>query len=769
MAKTPLRFLEVDPWVIEEKGLHAGRTRVAESVFSLGNEYMGVRGYFEEGYGGDTLLGSYFNGVFEETDVEHPVAYKGLITVGTFLINAVDWLHTRVLVGGERLDLAGSKFSDFTRRLDLRTGVLTREFVWHAPGGRKLRVRFERFTSMADANVGAQRVTFEALNFRGRARVRMGLNFATFHEQRGVGSVWAGVRAERRGDVYALLGRLPRSGQRVFASMRLAGAPAKRKLLRDERFIGCEFSLPLRPGRPTSVERIAVNHAERSPRKADRTVWDRGVSLARRHAKTTFDTALARHAAYWRKVWDELDVVIEGDPATQQGVRFCIFQMHQTYHGVDPRLNVSAKGLTGEEYWGVAWWDTEAYCLPFYLFNNPKAARNLLSFRHRTLRGAMERARQLDCRGARYPMCTIDGRESCTVWQHGDLQIHVSAAVAYGIRHYVHVTGDKEFLYGPGVEMLIQIARYYASRGAWSPRTGEFGFWGVMGPDEFHMMVHNNAYTNVMARKSFEWALAALKEMRRAAPARLAKVVRRTRLADAEPKAWKRMAAKMRVPRDPRTGVYEQHDGYFDMPHMACEEIPPEQLPLYAHWAYVRLFRHDMIKQPDALLLPFLFSHEHSDEVKKANYEYYEPRCSHESSLSPAVFAILASELGRHDDAYRYAMHASRLDLDDYNRNTREGLHTTSMAAAWMNVVHGYGGMRSDGAVLSFRPSIPKRWKRFSFRVLYRDSVLETSVDRTSVSLRAVRGPGAAVEVFGKRCFVDADGVRLRLPANRRG
>jgi maltose phosphorylase len=774
MAKVATRYLQIDPWVVREKGFHPGRSRVSESIFSLGNEFMGVRGYFEEGCSGDSLVGSYFNGVFEEQPIGHPALFKGLAVRNHFMVNSVDWLYTRVTLDGETLNLGEARIRGFERTLDMRTGTLTRSFVWRTKTGRKARLRFTRFTSMARANLGCQRIEIEPLGFSGKVRVKLGLDFSPLHEARGV-NFWRCPLKGRRGAVTAILGETLASRQKVFSGFQWQSSvkPTRTRKL-DElpgsaKSIGVELDLGLTSGEATVLDRIVVNHVERRPGVAPKEVWRKGLALAAKLSDTAFDEALDDHAAYWHDVWERFDIAIDGDPENEQGTRFCIFQMHQTYHGVDASLNVGAKGLTGEVYDGATFWDTETYCLPFYLFNNPKAARNLLLYRYRTLPQAKARARELDCVGARYPMSTIDGSESCGVWQHGDLEIHVSAAVSYGIWHYVRVTDDRDFLYRYGLEMLIEISRFFASHGDWSPKTGEFGLWGVMGADEFHMMVHNNAYTNVMAKKTFEWTLGAMSEMKKKAPKQLRQVMRKVKLGAAEPATWKRMARKMRVLRDPKTGLIEQHDGYFDMPRLDVKAIPPDMFPLYKSMAYIRIFRYDMLKQPDALLLHFFFSHGYSLAEKRVNFEFYEPRTIHESSLSPGIHSILAAELGLHRKAFDYVKHASRLDLDDYNRNTHEGLHTTSMAAAWMSLVYGFGGMRSDGETISFNPSIPAKWKAFSFRVLCRGALLEVRVDRKRVAFKAVDGPAVAVEVFGKRTKVGPRAVEVVMPKGRVG
>lgn len=768
MSKTANRFLEVDPWVLSEKGFHPDRSRVSESIFSLGNEYMGVRGYFEEGYSGTSMPGSYFNGVFEEKDSPR-YWFRGVAKRSQFMINTIDWLHTRIRLDGQTLDLAKCKVEQFERRLDLRTGILTRRFIWKTAGRKRLRMEFTRFLSMAVANLGCQRVTLEALNFSGPVDVEVGLTCGMVCESTRR-SMMSAVKAGRVGPWTAILGKTAESGHHVFSAFRLASEQGLTgRIVRRDHFIGRALRISLKHGKSFTLDRIVTNLADKNRQSVSADVWAAGAKLARAHDATTFDAALARHVAYWKDVWNKLDVTIEGDDANQQGVRFCIFQLHQTYHGVDPSLNIGAKGLTGESYAGRTFWDTETYCLPFYMFNQPRAARNLLEYRYRGLPAAVERAKQLDCRGARYPWATIDGTESNHDWQHGDLEIHVPGAVAYGIWHYVRACGDREFLYTQGIEMLLQISRYYASRGQWSPLTGEFGLWGVMGADEFHMMVHNNCYTNVIAKKAMEFTLQVVSEMAKREPKLLTAERRKVGLKDSELADWRRMARKMRIPQDKKTGIFEQHDGYFDLPHIDCKAIPPTQFPLYGKWAYVRIFRYDMIKQPDFLLLPFFFSRDYSLASKRANYRYYEERCVHESSLSPSIHSILAAELGLHEQAYAYWKHAARLDLDDYNRNTQEGLHTTSMASAWLNVVYGFGGMRSDGGVLSFNPSLPAKWKSFAFRIFVRGSVLGVNVDRQAANFRVVEGGPVEIEVFSKVRQIDATGVAVPMPEARLG
>lgn len=777
MHKTPIRYFQGDSWNIIETGFDPKYQRVSESVFSLANEFMGVRGYFEEGFSGDHLLGSYFNHLYEIMDIRHDQLFKGFITQGAAMINAVDWLYTRLWVDGEQLDLAKSKFSGFSRKLDMRQGILTREFIWETASGKRLKLVFLRFTDMQSTHLGCQRIILEPLNFSGTIQFRCGLDFNTHYE---IGAGWDQTgeggfqkdgqiinfwRCERKGVLengWAIQAQTARSGHQLFSSFRLhSEQDLKTELVEEEKFIGVDFSLMLQQGNTTSVDKVVVNDWRKTT-DVD-ALWSQGLELAKQYATVTFDSAMVEHTAFWKKVWDILDIEIDGDPDVLQGLRFSDFQTYQSYHGENADLNALCKGLTGEVYFGWVFWDSEIYSHRLMMFIDPAVAKNLLLYRYHRLPQAMERAKQLDCEGARFPFASITGTEDSGTWQHVDLEIHADMAVAYAIWHQDKICPDKPFLYHQGIEMLVQICRFMASAGGWSPVHGDFGFYGVMGPDEFHMMVNHNSYTNIMGKKAFEFTFKVLDEMQREAPEEYDQVIVKTDLKPDELEQWKKMADKMRILKDERTGILEQHAGYFDLPHVDLQNLSIEQIPIYKNWAYVKIFRHNMIKQPDVLNLMYFFSQDYTLEEKRANYEFYEARTIHESSLSPSLHAILAAELGKMDEAYKFFAYGARLDLDNYNRNTEQGLHVTSAAGVWASMIFGFGGMRTDGDVLIFNPTLPAEWKSYRFRVYYQGAKIEVTVDREKIKFQVISGPSVTVNIYGTNYALGSECLTMNL------
>ena len=762
MAKVADQYLLVDPWKIIEEGFHADRSEVSESLFSLANEYQGVRGFFDEGYSGDQLIGCYLNSIFEERFVKEPLTYKGISNRLCFMVNTVNWLYTRIDLDGEVLDLAKSDIDGFRRELDFTSGELCREFTWQTRTGKKVKLVFRRLLSMQDKELAIQRVELTPLNFSGPVMVTSGLDFSANHRLFAE-NFWDCPNTQLGDGLVAILGQTKNIGHKLYAGAALECGPVQYTAVESDKLAGLQFSLSLQEGQMSSLEKKVVLFSPHDLSVTAEAAWQSGQDLLLKMGNQHYQDVLDQNRSYWQDFWQRFDITIDGDPDTQQGIRFCIFQMQQTYRGVVPGANIGAKGLTGEFYNGNAFWDSETYCLPFFLFSNPAAAKSLIEFRYRTLPQAMERARDLDCQGACYPVATIDGTESCTLWQHASTQMQATTAVAYGIQHYVRVTQDVDFLYAEGIELLVQICRYLASRGQWSQKTGKFGYFAVMGPDEFQMMVNNNCYTNYMAKRAFEYTREVLDRVDAVHAERAAGLLARLDCTPAEQETWQRMAEAMYIPFDPQSGLYEESDGFFDLPHIDVDEIAVQDFPLYNHWSYDRIYRNDMIKQPDVLMFLLLYNQSFSRREKLVNYEYYEPRCIHKSSLSPSVHSILASELGKHREAFEFFRFATRIDLDNYNRNSAEGIHTTSIAAAWMNIIYGFGGMRSDGDILTFNPSIPPHWKGYSFQIAYRGALLHMEVGQDKARLRLIEGAPVKVKIGGLEAEVTADGVLVNV------
>jgi maltose phosphorylase len=768
MAKIADKYYITDPWNIIEEGFDKAYSQVSESIFSLGNEYMGVRGYFEEGFSGESLTGSYFNGIYESQEVE-PSAYKGMIDKTEFIVNSVNWLYLRIKVNAEEVDLNKSRFRDFKRVLNLKTGILSRTYVWLLKDGKELKVELERFLSMKKAHLAGQRVILTPLNFTGEVTVTAGLDFTEIHHMAGK-NLWDCKDIKAGKKWCSIMADTVNTNQSVFSSCYFECDPIEELEILEDQKVLKQFTLSVTKNQPTVFTRVIMNITRKGTLVEE---FDKFNVKCREAVNTVqevrYDSVKAESAIWWENVWKDSDIVIEGDELNQQGIRFCIFQMHQTYHGAEKGTIIGAKGLTGEAYSGNTFWDTETYCLPFYIFNNIEAARHLIEFRYLTLEEAKKRARALDCEGAFYPIATITGRECCSLWQHASLQLQASTAVAYGIWHYETITKDHVFVFKTGLPVLVEVCRMLATRGDWSGDKKRYGFYGVMGPDEFQMMVNNNCYTNYLGKVTLEYTLDVLKRFKESKDSDYTGFLEEYKVSTGERSNWADIAEHMYIPYEESTRLFEQHEGYFNLPHVDVDKIPVEDFPLYHHWTYDRIYRNDMIKQPDILMMMLLYNGNFTEEQLKNNYEYYEPRCIHESSLSPSVHSILAVQLKKHEEAYNFFGFATRMDLDNYNRNTLEGLHTTSIAAAWMNIVYGFAGMRSDQETLRFSPSIPKEWRSYSFRISYGQDVIQVKVGKDTVSFCTAGGKDIAVSIYGKYSVLSKEETVIEIPADLRG
>ena len=750
MGKIKNQYLEIEPFRLVEKGFHPDRNQVSESLFSLGNEYSGVRGFLEEGVSLPSLVGTYYNGIIEYSLQETPSAYKGIAKRSHFTINSTNYLKCSIEIDGEKLDLAKTNIEGFERSLDFRSGLLDRHFVWKLSNGKEVSIRFERLLGMKSPHAAVQRISFRP-HQPAHLELHLDLDATILHW--GNHCYWEPSATMNQDGVLGLFVKTPTTHQSLLTLMKTYCSleiPSSAHV--EGQYASQSYLLDLPAEKEVAFTRYVENLIDKEK--------DDGFEEKKKQGLSELDETIAKGFAgiqrenedFFAKAIQTSDIEIDGDEEDQQGIRFCLFNLQQAYTGLASDDNIGAKGLTGEAYSGHAFWDSETYCLPYYLFTNQKAAKDLLLFRYNTLAQAKARAKDLDCEGACFPVATRNGEEACTLWQHASTQIQPTTAVAYAIFHYMNLYHDEEFMNDYGLEMLLEIDKFLLTRGQWNSSHEHVGYYGVMGPDEFEVMVNHNMYTNIMAKKTFEYTFEVLSnpsfETRR--------VCELTGFDEEHIHQMKEAMEKMKILYDPKTHLYEQHEGFYDLPHIDVDQIPVTDFPLYSHWSYDRIYRNDMIKQPDVLMFLFLYNQDFSFEDKKANYEFYEPRCIHESSLSPSVHSILAQELGKEKEALDFFGFATRLDLDDYNRNTCEGLHMTSIAAAWMNIVYGYLGLRSDKSVLSLTPGIPSKWTHYSVKLTYGGSLLRFDVYPDRLKIKNFGAP-VTLRLYGQETRIEGE------------
>jgi maltose phosphorylase len=478
-----------------------------------------------------------------------------------------------------------------------------------------------------------------------------------------------------------------------------------------------------------------------------------------------FDGLFDEHVKVWDEKWAHSDIVIEGDISAQQGIRFNIFQLNQTYTGKDERLNIGPKGFTGEKYGGSTYWDTEAYMIPFYLSTaREEVSRNLLVYRYKHLARAIENAEKLGFSGgaALYPMVTMNGEECHNEWEITFEEIHRNGAIAYAIYNYIRYTGDKDYLAEYGLEVLMGISRFWRQRITWSEEKKKYVMLGVTGPNEYENNVNNNWYTNKMAAWTLSYTMEALQHVKATDSSAFDTIIGKTGFdPEEEQAAWRDIVEKLHFPMEEKSGVFLQQDGFMDKEQRMAKDLDPAERPINQYWSWDRILRSCFIKQADVLQGIFVFEEEFDRETMERNFDFYEPRTVHESSLSPCVHSILAARIGRSEKAYEMYLRTSRLDLDDYNNEVHEGLHITSMGGTWMSVIYGFGGMMIKEGLLSFDPALPDNWDTLSFKILYRGGILQVRIEKSKVIIENLEGGGVDLFLLGSKKHLEKSGSLL--------
>ncbi len=746
--------LVTDPWRIVEADFDPARVEAAESLFALGNGVMGGRANFEERYSGPSLQGNYIGGVYYPDKTRVGWWKNGYPEYFAKVPNAAFWIGVDVAVDGEPLDLATvAEVKSFYRETDMRRSVLTRRMTVTMRNGVEVAVEAVRFLSLTRRELGVVRYAVTPLNraaaitFSPHIDADVRNADANYDEK-----FWEPVLTD--GDVTQ--SRTRKSGfEAAWAqAVELEGTEfrceTQPEKVRHTAAVRCEA------GRTATLYKYAgicssLNHAPADLAAAARAVAADGL-------RTGFDALLKEQEEAWAARWHGCDIVIGGDPAAQQGIRFCIFMLLQTYTGVDTRLNIGPKGFTGEKYGGVTYWDTEAYCLPFYMATAGQAvARELLVYRYNQLDKAIENAAKLGFRdgAALYPMVTINGEECHNEWEITFEEIHRNGAIAYAIHNYIRYTGDEGYLADCGLEVLVGIARFWAQRITWSEARRKYVLLGVTGPNEYENNVNNNWYTSYIACWSMRYAARAARWVRENRPADYARICAKRAFDEAaETAVWHRIADDMYLGEDRELGIFLQQDGYLDKEQTLVADLDPTERPINQKWSWDRILRSCFIKQADVLQGLYFFGEEFDLDTLRRNFYFYEPRTVHESSLSPCVHAVLAARLGDLEKAVEMYLRTARLDLDDYNREVAEGCHVTSMAGSWLSVVEGFGGMCVRDGVLSFDPRLPETWESLSFKVNFRGRVLTVKVTRTAVEV-SNEGDPVEIALCGRRVLVE--------------
>jgi len=759
---------------LETKVFDPSRLLLEETLFHTANGYIGVRASFEEGYeeGQPSVRGSYVNAFYDTHEIRHPEKLHGFPEVGETIAAVTDAQGIDLYADGERMVLRPGNVEDFSRRVDLDAGIATRKFIWRTSAGGRLAISIRRLCSLAKPELYAVSYRVETLDSARRLRLVSSLegDVANYHDEgdpRVSGSSFKPLvvlatdarvpppgGGRRRGELF-VESRTKGTGFRL-AVLGLVESETEGAWEARATPTRAELALeaPLRRGEALALTRKTV-YAD-SIRHADAANAAR--SLAEGLRSSGFEELAAEQTERLGRFWAGSEVAVSGDPATDEGLRYGLFQLRQSAPR-DGRSNIPAKGLSGEGYEGHYFWDTEIYMAPFFVYTNPAAARDLLVYRHSILDGARIHARDMGQRkGAAYPWRTIAGRECSAYYPSGSAQYHINADIAYAYWSYYEATLDLSFLAEAGAEVLFETARTWLEIGHFDGQ--EFRIESVTGPDEYSCLVDNNFYTNAMARFNLEKAVEARSILLEKSPGALYDIAARIGLSGAEVEDWGRAARRMYLPYDAGRDISPQDDGFLRKAVWNLAEEGEADRPLLLHYHHLAIIRRQVCKQADVVLAHFLLPGIVAQSTARNSYLYYERVTTHDSSLSYAVFSAMAARLGDAEKAYRYFRETVRLDLDDAHGNAKDGIHAANMGGSWLALVFGFGGFRPLGDAIAVDPVIPSAWKGYSFRVRYRGRSIAVRVTRgpdgtARADVELTEGEAIEVELAGRRALVE--------------
>uniref|UniRef100_UPI001880B4B1 glycoside hydrolase family 65 protein n=1 Tax=aff. Roholtiella sp. LEGE 12411 TaxID=1828822 RepID=UPI001880B4B1 len=722
-------FIYTD-WILIETQFDPNQLHSKETVFTIGNGYLGTRGSFEEGYAANSLPATFIHGVYDDV----PVVY-------TELANCPDWLPLVVIVNGEspsetlheRFRLDQGEILRYERQLDLRQGILSRSVRWRSPSGKTIDIQFERFASLADQHVLGQRCQLTPVDFDGLIEVQASIN--GYPENQGFNH-WEALDQGKTDQGFWLYRRTRNSRIEIGMAARTT-------------ISGTEAALQFNsaPGYPTSsVTFLATSQQTVTIEKMVTVFTSREINIPVAAAQEKlahlpdYTTLLNAHKNAWDEVWQQSDIIIEGDSTAAFAVRYNLFQLLIAAPRHDDQVSIPAKTLSGFGYRGHIFWDTEIFILPFFTYIQPAIARNLLSYRYHTLNGARRKAFHDGYKGAMYAWeSAVTGDEVTPRWSLPndfyaddvriwcrDREIHISADIAYAVWYYWQATDDDEWMRDCGAEIILDTAVFWESRIEFNRDSERYEIRGVIGADEYHEFVHNNTFTNRMVQWHLEKAIAVYDWLDKNFPECATELEQKLQLSSKQRTQWQEIIAKLWIPSDKSTGLIEQFEGFFQLEDINLADYEPRDRSMQAILGIEGANKRQVLKQPDVLMLLYLMRQSedfpYNQKALQTNWDYYAPRTdiTYGSSLGPAIHAILASDLGLSAEAYARFMQAAMVDLEDSRGNTADGIHGASAGGIWQAVILGFGGVQltKDGPVAT--PHLPPGWTRLKFKLQWR-------------------------------------------------
>ena len=760
-------YIKPDNWSIIEEGFDLEQVKSSESLFSIGNGAMGQRANFEEYYSGKTFQGSYIAGIYYPDKTKVGWWKNGYPEYFAKVLNAPNWIGINIEINGENLDLAAcATVKNFRRELNMKEGIYTRSFEATLQNGTQIAVNVRRFLSLDLDEVGVINYEISPLNNDAKIVFKPYVDAGVHNEDANwEEKFWEPLNVKHSENEAFVTARTFKTHFTATTFMQnsillnaanLKISPINIEATKEK--VQFTYEVAVTKGQTVSLQKlggytVSMNHE--NTQIAAQNVIAKAVSFG-------YDQLENNQIAAWAKIWEMSDITIDGDVKAQQGIRFNIFHLNQTYLGKDSRLNIGPKGFTGEKYGGSTYWDTEAYCIPFYMATkDQQVARNLLAYRYNQLDKAIENAGKLGFANgaALYPMVTMNGEECHNEWEITFEEIHRNGAIAFAIFNYYRFTGDYSYIPEKGLEVLIGIARFWHQRATFSTFRNQYVILGVTGPNEYENNVNNNFYTNYLAKWCIDYTMEQINKVEKEYNADYTRIMGKVKLDATEIGHWKKVADNMYFPFSEEHDVYLQQDGFLDKELVKVHDLDKSQRPINQKWSWDRILRSPYIKQADTLQGFYFFEDHFSKEQLEKHFDFYEPFTVHESSLSPCVHSIQAATLGRMEQAYTFYLRTSRLDLDDYNKEVEEGLHITSMAGTWMSIVEGFGGMRVKNDALHFEPRIPKDWNGYSFKINFRNQILKVSVHQHETNFTLEGDTRISVFVNGKEILVEPNSL----------